>query len=125
MHSDERLWHFVDGELPPAEAAAIETEAETDDLLRQRIREFRSIKREVLAGAPQPPPDFADRVAHLAAGREPAPLIDLDEARGLLKRALVAAALAAAVGMGYLAFEILPKMMEPPPIHAAPDVFGR
>ena len=66
MHSDEKLWKHLDGELSPDESQAIDKEAGTDAALAARLDEFRLMKREVLAGAPKPPADFPDRVVAAA-----------------------------------------------------------
>jgi len=116
MHTDEQLWKLVDGELPAAEAEAVEQAARTDAALQSRIDRMRTIKREVTAGAPAPPPDFADRVVALAAR----PVFDLAEARRVLRRALVAAAILAALGIAYFAVEVGPDLVGPSNLQANP-----
>ena len=118
MYSDEQLWKFVDGEASEAEARAIAESAASDPALELRIEQLRAVKREVLAGAPEPPPGFPGRVAALAMRRTQASILDLEDARRFLKGALVAAAVLAAVGLAFLAFEVLPGWIEPPPIAA-------
>ena len=127
MHSEQELWRYLDGEMGAAEAEAIEAAAQSDEALRGRIDELRTIKTEVLAGAPEPTPDFAARVAAMAAnaGRSLAPVLDLDEARRYLKRVLVAAAILGAVGMAYLFLGWLPEFLEPSQIQANPLLGGK
>jgi anti-sigma factor RsiW len=111
--SDEQLWKLLDGELPDAEAQALKKAAAKDPALRARIEEFSTMKEAVLAGAPEPPPGFPDRVAELAAERSRASVIDLEDARRFLRRALIAAALLAAVGLAFVAADVLPSWVEP------------
>ncbi len=113
MYEDATLWKLLDGELPAAEAEALEAAAAADPGLRRRIEELRMHKEAVLAGAPRPPPGFAAKVAARAAGLAPAPVLDLEEARRLLRGALVAAAVLAAVGLAFFAIEVLPTLFEP------------
>jgi anti-sigma factor RsiW len=113
MHDDATLWKLLDGELSAADAAAIEAAAAADPGLRRRIEELAAQKEAVLAGAPQPPPGFSARVAAKAAGLAPAPVLDLEDARRLLRRALVAAVVLAAVGLAFFAIEVLPTVFEP------------
>jgi anti-sigma factor RsiW len=113
---DATLWKLLDGELSGAQADAIEAAADADPGLRRRLDELRAIKDGVLAGAPRPPPGFADKVAARAAGLAPAPVLDLEDARRLLRRALVAAVVLAAVGLAFFTIEVLPAVLEP--IHA-------
>ncbi len=61
MHNDATLWKLIDGELPADEARALKDAAATDEALRRRIDEMRAMKDGILAGAPEPPPDFANR----------------------------------------------------------------
>jgi anti-sigma factor RsiW len=116
MYDDATLWKLLDGELPAAEAEAIETAAADDPGLRRRLDELRSVKEAVLAGAPSPSPGFAAGVLARAAGLAPAPVLDLEDARRVLRRALIAAAVLAAVGLVVFAVEVLPTVFEP--IHA-------
>ncbi|MHC4490846.1 MAG: hypothetical protein ACYTDU_04395 [Planctomycetota bacterium] len=106
----------MDGELSAAQAEAIEAAAAADPGLRRRLEELRARKEAVLAGAPRPPPGFAAEVVARAAGLAPAPVLDLEDARRLLRRALVAAVVLAAVGLAIFALEVLPTAFEP--IHA-------
>jgi len=124
---EARLWRHVDGELPPAEVAEIEAAAGADPALARRIEEMRLIKRAVLRGAPEPSAGFADRVVARALQPEPrgAALVDLQEARRFLRRALVAAAILAALGLTYLAVEVVPSLLQPPQLHADPLLGGR
>jgi len=116
MHDDATLWKLLDGELSAAQAEAIEAAAAADPGLRRRLEELRAQKEAVLAGAPRPSPGFAAKVVARAAGLAPAPVLDLDDARRLLRRALVAALVMAAVGLAMFALEVLPTAFEP--IHA-------
>ncbi|MHC4223228.1 MAG: hypothetical protein ACYSUN_04490 [Planctomycetota bacterium] len=118
MYNDEQLWKFLDGEASDAEARAIAESAAADPALERRIEQLRAVKREVLAGAPEPPPGFPGRVAALATQGTQASILDMEDARRFLKGALVAAAILAAVGLAFLAFEVLPGWIEPPPISA-------
>jgi anti-sigma factor RsiW len=116
--SDETLWRYVDGELPDEEAGAIENEARASEELLRRIEHLRSLKREILADAPEPPAGFPERVAELAARGTGVPVLALDEARRMLRRALVAAALLAAVGLAFLVFKVVPDWIEPSGLQA-------
>lgn len=118
MYSDEQLWKFLDGDASDTEAQAITEAAAADPALESRLEQLRAQKREILAGAPEPPPGFPQRVAALAGRRTQASILDMEEARRFLKGALVAAAVLAAVGIAFLAFEVLPGWIEPPPISA-------
>ncbi len=120
MHSEQELWKYLDGEMSAAEAESIEAAAQRDEALRQRIDELKAIKEEVLAGAPEPPPGFAERVAAMAAARSEVPVIDLAEARRFLRRMLVAAAILGAVGLAYLFMGWLPDLLEPSQMQANP-----
>lgn len=123
MHDDTILWKLLDGELPPSEAAAIEADGARDSALRRRLDDLRTIKESILAGAPRPPAGFAARVAARAAARPPTPVIDLEEARRFLRRALVAAAVLAALGITYVALRVVPAIFEPPDILAGPELW--
>ena len=122
MYSDEHLWKYADGELSPTEAAALEAASTGDDGLRSRIGEIRLIKAEVLGDAPAPPEGFAARVAAQALWRRRTPTLDLDEARQFLRRVLVAATILAAVGLVYLAVEVVPTLLQPPEMYAIPEL---
>lgn len=126
MYTDQTLWKYVDGELRPEEADPLAKAAAADASLAARIEEFRAIKRAVLLGAPQPTPGFAARVAALA-GRAPAgiPSLSLAEARRILRPALVAAAVLAAVGLTAMAVRFLPDLLRPTPIQAQDPLLGR
>jgi hypothetical protein len=120
MFPDEMLWKHVEGDLAPAEAARVEEAAASDAALRLRLDEIRVVREEILGGAPRPPDGFAARVAARAVWRRGAPAFDMDEARRFLRRALVAASLLAALGVAYLAVEVLPAVFGPAPMEAAP-----
>jgi anti-sigma factor RsiW len=120
MLSEEMLWKYVEGELAPVQAGEIEELERTDETVRRRLDDIRAVRQEMLAGAPTPPDDFPDRVALLAARLPKAPVIHLDEVRRFLRKALVAAAILAAVGLAYLAFEVAPDWLEPAPMQASP-----
>lgn len=126
MHSEQELWRYLDGEMSAAEAEAIEAAVQGDEALRGRIDELRAIKAEVLAGAPEPAPDFAARVAAMAATavQSLTPVVDLAEVRRYLRRVLVAAAILGAVGMTYLFLGWLPELLEPSGIEANPLLGG-
>jgi anti-sigma factor RsiW len=120
MLSEEMLWKYVEGELAPVQAGEIEELERTDEVVRRRLADIRTIRQEWLADAPQPPDGFPDRVALLATRLPKAPVIHLDEVRRFLRKALVAAAILAAVGLAYLAFEVAPDWLEPAPMQASP-----
>jgi len=119
--SESRLWRYLDGELPAPEAERIEHAAAADAALAARLDEMRLIGEAVRDGAPSAPAGFATRVAASArlrgAGPREAEILDL---RRFTRRLLVAAALLAAIGIGYLAFEVVPDLM-PQRIQASPD----
>jgi len=54
------------------------------------------------------------------AEKNAAPILDLREAHRMLRRALVAAAILAAVGLGLLAARVVPDLLESAPIQASP-----
>ena len=119
--SDQRLWAYLDGEAGADERAAIEAAAADDAALATRLAEMRILKDEVLAGAPKPPADFADQVVAVAE-QNAAPILYLREAHRMLRRALIAAAILAAVGLGLLAASMVPDLFESAPIQASePD----
>jgi anti-sigma factor RsiW len=119
--NDSRLWRYLDGELPPAEAEALERAAAADATLGSRLDELRLLGEAVRDGVPTAPAGFPARVAAMAqlrgAGPREAEILDL---RRFARRVLVAAALLAAVGLGYLAFEVVPDLM-PDRLSASPD----
>jgi len=121
--NDATLWKLVDGELPPDEAEAIRAAAAEDPALRRRIEVLEAAKAGILGDAPRPPPDFAARLAVRAATLAPAPVLDLEDARRFLRRALVAAALLAALGLTALAVEVVPDLFRAPPVSAEPNPF--
>ncbi|MDH3592605.1 MAG: hypothetical protein OER88_12040 [Planctomycetota bacterium] len=113
MHDDKVLWEYLDGELPADTAAALSGEIESDPELARRVAELRLVKAEVLAGAPRAAPGFAERVVAAAKDRPQAPVIDLADARRMLRRALVAAAVLAALSLVYLGVRVIPAFLEP------------
>ena len=123
MYTDRELWRFLDKEMDPADALALEAAAERDPTLARRLDELAMLGHHVAAGAPTPPAGFAERVAALA-GHASAPLLDLDDARRFMKRALIAAAILGAVGLAYLAFGLLPDLLAPDPMTANPLLGG-
>jgi len=120
MYDDTILWKLVDGELPPAEAEAITAAAEKDPALRRRLAQMRAMRRGVLDGAPTPPPGFADRVVAAALRRGPAPVLDLADARRFVRRMAIAAAIVGALGLAYLAVEVVPSLFPDQHISANP-----
>lgn len=120
MWPDETLWRYLDGELPAAEASALENAALKDPLLRARLDESRALKAAVGDGAPRPPPGFSRRVAAAAAS---APLLawDAEEARRFLRRALAAAVILAALGLLALAGRYGPELFGATPVYATDD----
>jgi anti-sigma factor RsiW len=122
MHDDDRLWRFLDGELPAADAEALRR-AETDDpALRARLDGMRAIKAAVLHGVPAPSPGFADRLARIAQ-LSLQPAFDVDGARRFLRRVAIAAAILAAVSLAAAAARVLPEFWRP--VSAGPPVVGR
>lgn len=111
MHSDERLWKHLDGELSPDESRAIEEEARSDAALAARLAEFRLMKREVLAGAPKPPPGFADSV--VAAATRAAPVVH--QLQRMLRRTRLAAAVLAAACLALAVFVLSPEDLQAAP----------
>jgi len=120
LSSEEMLWKYVEGELTPVQASEIEELESQDEAIRRRLADIRAIRDELLAGAPTPPDGFPERMAVLAERLPKAPVIHLDEARRFLRKALVAASILAALGLTYLAFEVAPDWLEPPPMQASP-----
>ena len=118
--SEEMLWKYVEGELTPVQAGEIEELEREDESVRRRLDDIRAIRDELLAGAPTPPEGFPERLAVLAERLPRAPVIHLDEARRFLRKALVAASILAALGLAYLALEVAPDWLEPPPMQASP-----
>ncbi len=113
------IWLYVDGELPPADADAIEAQAARDPVLQERIDEARLIRAAVLEGAPHPSHGFAAKVAARAQLRAPQPKQQILqptqqvlEMRRFLRRVLVAAAILAAVGIAYMAIEVVPDLVD-------------
>jgi len=114
MYDDRTIWRHLDGELPEAEARALEDAATRDPALGRRMAELREVAAAVRGGVPKPPPDFAARVVARALAGPVAPVLPLEEARRFLRRVVVAAAIMAAVGLAYLAIEVLPKVLKAP-----------
>lgn len=120
MYDDRTLWRRLDGEMPEAEARQLDDAAAKDIGLARRIAELKEISTAARGGVPRPPPDFAARVAARALRGPVAPVLELDEARRFLRRVVVAAAILAALGLTYLAAEVLPKVIEAPQLLADP-----
>jgi len=125
-HPDEpTLWRYLDGECAADEAARLEAAAAADPALARRIEDLRAVRDEVreelFAGAPRLPEEFPDRVVEAARALPRGDVIDLAEARRFLKRALVAAALLGAIGLTYLAVEVLPDLFGLPTLQARPQ----
>lgn len=114
MYDDRTLWKRIDGELPEAETRALDSAAARDEALGRRIEELRDLAAAVRGGVPRPPPDFAARTVALALKGPVAPVLDLHEARRFLRRIAIAAAVLAAVGLAYLAWDVLPKVLDAP-----------
>jgi hypothetical protein len=117
MYDDRTLWKHLDGALPAAESATIETAAAADPVLLRRLEELRGLSAAMRAGVPRPPAGFADRVVARALAAPAAAALDLEEARRFLRRVLVAAAVLAALGLAYLAVDVIPKILDTP-LHA-------
>ncbi|MHC4953158.1 MAG: hypothetical protein ACYTGZ_04655 [Planctomycetota bacterium] len=110
--TDAQLWRFVDGELAPADAAAVEQAASTDSAIAARIDGMRTMSAAVLDGAPRPPAGFAAKVAATARLRgAPAPA-EILEMRQFVRRILIAAAIVAAVGLTYMAVDVVPDLVD-------------
>jgi len=110
--SDAHLWRFLDGELPPVNEAKIEQAAMADPALAARIDGLRTLSEGVLADAPHPPVGFAAKVAanvQLRGARPPAELIEM---RRFARRVLAAAAILAAVGLAYMAIDVVPDLVD-------------
>ncbi len=111
-YTDSQLWRYLDGVLPAADAESIEHAANQDATLAARLDELRLIGEAVRDGAPAAPPGFANRVAATAQLRGASPrsaeILDL---RRFVRRALIAAALLAALGLGYIVVEVVPDIV--------------
>jgi len=112
IRSQADIWRYVDGELPPADADAIEAQAAHDPVLQKRIDEARLMRAAVLEGAPRPSNGFAAKVAARAQLRAAQPTQQVLEMRRFLRRVLVAAAILAAVGIAYMAIEVVPDLVD-------------
>ena len=110
--SQSDIWLYIDGELPPADADAIEAQAASDPVLRNRIDEARLMRAAVLEGAPRPSAGFAAKVTARAQLRGAQPSEQVLEMRRFLRRVLVAAAILAAVGIAYMAIEVVPDLVD-------------
>ena len=114
-HDDSQLWRYLDGEMAPADAEALERDRAADPELDARLDDLQLLSDAVLDDAPTPPAGFGTRVAAAArlqgVSPQSAEVLDLQR---FLRRALIAAALLAALGLGYLAFEVVPDLMQPP-----------
>ncbi len=111
-YTDSQLWRYLDGVLPAADAESIEHAANQDATLAARLDDLRLIGEAVRDGAPSAPPGFANRVAATAQLRGASPrsaeILDL---RRFVRRALIAAALLAALGLGYIVVEVVPDIV--------------
>ncbi len=114
MVDDRTIWRRLDGEMPDAEARALDAAAASDPALGRRIAELRGISAAARGGVPKPPLDFAARVVARALTGPVAPVFALDEARRFLRRVVVAAAIFAALGLAYLVADVLPRLVETP-----------
>lgn len=114
MYDDRTIWKRLDGELPAAEAAALDDAAAHDPALGRRMAEFRDVAASARGGVPKPPPDFAARTVARALAGPSTPVLALDEARRFLRQVVVAAAVLAALGLAYLVAEVLPRIVETP-----------
>jgi len=109
---EDLVWCYLDGELSPADAQSVEAAAAQDPALQARIDEARLIGAAVLEGAPRPAAGFAGKVTARAQLRGVQPGAQVLEMRRFLKRALVAAAVLAAVGIAYMAIEVVPDFVD-------------
>jgi len=111
-YSDPELWLYLDGEMAPADIDALERDVALNAALSDRLDELRLIADTVLDGAPTPPAGFGARIAAAALlqGSTPRSAEFLDLQR-FVRRALIAAALLAAVGLSYLVVEVLPDLL--------------
>ncbi len=112
MYDSRTIWKRLDGELPAAEAQALDAAAARDPALGRRMAELREVAAAMRGGVPKPPPDFAARVVARALAGPEAPVLALDDARRFLRRVVVAAAVLAALGLAYLVADVLPKIVE-------------
>jgi anti-sigma factor RsiW len=112
MYDDRTIWRRLDGELPAAEAAAMDAAAARDPALGRRMEELREVSAAARRGVPKPPPDFAERLVARALAGPAAPVFPLDEAQRFLRRVVVAAAVLAAIGFAYLVADVLPKIVD-------------
>ena len=123
--SDAQLWRFVDGELARADAAAIERAAAADgDIaarIAARIADMRAMSAGVFAGAPKPPAGFPAKVAAAARLRGTPPPAELLEMQQFVRRVLIAATIVGAVGLAYMAFDVVPDLVDR--LVAEPDPF--
>ncbi len=113
MHDDNTLWRYLDGELDPTQARNLRAAIEADPELSRRIEDMKLMSDEVLAGAPEPDEAFADRVLAASRAAPAAEVLDLEQARRVLKKVAIAAAILAAVSLTYLGFRMVPEFIEP------------
>ena len=109
---ESEVWRYVDGEMSPAESEATEARAAKDPALQALIDEARLIRSAVLEGAPRPSAGFAAKVAARAQLRGVQPSAQVLELRRFLQRTLVAAAVLAALGVAYMAIEVVPDLVD-------------
>ena len=112
MPDQTEVWRYVDGEMSAADAAALEADAAEDPALRALIDEARLIREAVLEGAPRPSAGFAGKVVARAQLQGVQPGAQVLELRRFLRRVLVAAAVMAAVGIAYMAIEVVPDLVD-------------
>ena len=122
-YSDADLWRYLDGELDAPAAEALERAAAADAELADRLDSLRLMSASILDDAPTAPEGFANRIAaqaQLQSMSAPAPSEDWVDLQRFVRRALIAAAIMAALGLGYLALEVVPDLVSPE-ISASPD----
>ena len=112
LYSDSQLWRYLDGAMAPDDAEQLEREAQAAPVLAERLDDLRLIGQAIRDGVPAAPTGFATRVAATAQLRGASPrsaeVVDL---RRFVRRALIAAAVLAAFGLGYIAVEVVPEIM--------------
>jgi anti-sigma factor RsiW len=120
-YTDAQLWCYLDGEMAATDAEALERAVALNAADSERLDELRLISDTILDGAPTPPAGFGARVAAASQLQGSTPRsVELLDLQRFVRRALIAAALLAAVGLGYLAFEVLPDLVSSE-IHAGSD----
>jgi len=110
--SDAQLWRYVDGELSPDAKITMERAAAADASLAERIAAMRAMSEAVLDGTPRPPAGFAAKVAANSQLRGARPPAELMEMRLFARRVLAAAAILAAVGLAYMAMDVVPDLVD-------------